>query len=418
MNVDSEKIKNIFSYPRNPSHHSRSTYRQLLNDLRLYFDAFRYAWKNKFMGSRKKNLIGLLVFVGLSVSGVKYSLAATLFQIPYTADYQTRNFALTGPGNDRRVAENNWYFNTGNGAVKAFLSTNILSKVGSPPGDLCLDIYAHGSATTSDPGGGTHIAQSCIASSSVTGTANIGFTFTSPWLPSGTTTYSLVYSMAGGAVDTSNYYTIKTARNGPPYNYFQYSSSSYCGETGGAWGSPCTALGNTDLITGVFYSGSPVSDTLATSAQAFANAWNSYTSSTWNCTNSTSTSGQGFTDALACAAKSTAYEVLSFMFVPHPFVTNIFTNAFQILADGFPFNLFFESVDEIQSQINTGSFETDGTLGFKVMVPGGNSSSSVTISSTTFNNTLGSSFMAGVFQLQKFLAWAFFIWFAYKLVFK
>lgn len=418
MDVNSEKIKNLNNWIYHPGHYSRSGFRQSINDLGLCFYAFWQSWKNWILENRKRITLGLFVFVGLSLSAVQYSLAATLFQIPYPgADYQVRSVGQAGVAAGTAQAENNWYFNTGNGMVKSFLSTNIISKVGSPSGNFCIGIYAHGTATTSQPDSGTLISSSCLASSSITGIANIGFPFSPVWIPSGTTTYSLVF-YKDTAADASNYYTIKSAINNfNSFGYFQTNSASGCQKTNGAWDSTCTTKNTTDLFTGIFYSGTPVSDTLATSAQAFADAWNNFTSSTWNCSNSTSTSGQGFTDALSCAFTATGREILNFMFVPGTASRNAFSGSFGVLSSAFPFSLFFNVNDLIQSKINTGDFSTNQALKIPIQV-NQYSSTTINITSSTFTNVVGAETMNLWFEFQKYLAWAIVMFLIFMILFK
>lgn len=399
MNVDSEKLSQIYNYCRGTRIFYRESFRRKLFKLYLFLRSFKFF------------SLSLAVVGSFALLSPLLASAAIVHEIPFTSDSLAYTLGTGTPGLQRQHALAGFTFPNSIQPIKSFLYTGLLKRVGNPIDSLQLKIYQFSSvsAATSSPNGGTLIATASILGSALpsSDTADIGFTFDHNFRFVGTSTYSLVFSRTGSA-STTNYYQITNVSNA------WQSAWAMSDDYGGSW----VQNGTTKRFSGAFFSANPQTDALATSAQAFANAWNSYTSSTWNCTNSTSTSGQGFVDALSCAAKSTAYEILSFMFVPHSFVTNIFTNAFQILSTGFPFNLFFESVDEMQSQINSGDFSTQQSLGFTVSVPGGSATSSISITSTTFSNTLGQQFMNGVFELQKYLAWVFFAWLAYKLVFR
>lgn len=85
-----------------------------------------------------------------------------------------------------------------------------------------------------------------------------------------------------------------------------------------------------------------------------------YATSTWTDT---------IVDGLGCIMRKTAYSVGQFLFVPSKSTTEFFSNAYQDFKGTFPFSIFFQTIDTVDTIAGNYSSSTAATLALTVKFP-------------------------------------------------
>lgn len=366
--------------------------------------------KNAFWNNRKIYImaIGILAFTSLYFTGTNTVKGAYTFsEIPWTDDTSVFTFGFL---NYERFGFGPFTFGK-TGSIESFQMTNLFkANSNNPPARAMLNIYKGGG----NPDGGTLVATAYLTYASTTAKANTFWFFENPFsVTSSTQTYFMRFAIEG--VDYNNdgywpYETITSTNTGT----MDLSQAHIWVRSGPGGSSPSWSdNGGSKWISGVFYgSGTPIPvDLISNNSELFSTStWDPYIE---DCTQYDGPFLSSSTiNAFSCGISNAFGKITRFVFVPHSFSLNFFNTQISNFTSVFPFSVFYNFTNTIQSKIE--NFSASST---SLIIPGINNFNigNITIlTSSSLANTVGTSAKNTWFVLITNLTWIVVAWKIFK----